>query len=411
MTRFSSRSFFKEVIILRLIGSIFDLFKQRTEEAEIVSVSYDAVASFALRRLALYIAVSYVANALSMCEFKTYEGGRAVKKELYYALNLSPNPNQNGSAFIVNLVESYFYDRHALMVQPVKGKNHYYIADSFGIDRQPLKDNVFESVSVEGLGLSKTFKASDACYFKLENYEVVGIVASVYQELGEILGAAVDSFVRAGGDRFLFTRASSQSGDRKDAKASSDEVNDMLKGFVKNPDGVLPLHSQQKFERLQANGNAPNASDIVSLRKDIFEETASAFKIPLSMMSGNMTNTNDVVNQFITFGVDPFAEMVSEELTRKFYPYLAWDGGKNRIEIDTSTINHVDMFQVADKAEKLVSSGLFNIDEVRKPLRAEMLGTDFSQAHWITKNYSLIQDALAQLTATEKGGDKESDQK
>ena len=126
------------------------------------------------------------------------------------------------------------------------------------------------------------------------------------------------------------------------------------------------------------------------------------------MMYGNMTNTNDVVNQFITFGVDPHAVMISKELTRRFYGGDAWQGGSNRVEVDTSKLVHTDMFQVADKADKLLASGLFSIDEIRQPLGADPLGTDFSSAHWVTKNYTLIQDALAQLMAgtANEGGEQ-----
>lgn len=391
---------------MHIIKSIAEFFGLRTDTAEITSSQDAAMASLACRSLAYYIAASYISNALSKCEFKTYVDGKPVKNELYYALNVSPNPNQNGSAFINALVEKCLYNGESLMVQPTKALNRFYIADSFSEDPCPLRENVFSSVVVEGLSLRKTFRASDACHFKLESRSIRGLVFGMYQDFGELLSMAMASYKNANGEKFTFRKSGNPGGTRAEVKEASDEVNDLLKNFMRNPNGVMPLWNQQELTRLTPNPNSGSSKDVIDLRKDIFEITASAFKIPQSMMYGNMTNTNDVINQFITFGVDPWAQMISDELTRGFYDFSAWGGGKNYIKVDTSKINHTDIFQIADKAEKLVSSGLFSIDGVLDAMGADMINEDYSQAHWITKNYELIQDALARLTSeSTEGGD------
>lgn len=352
--------------------------------------------SFSARRMAMYIAVSYVSNALSMCEIKTYERGRAVKGELYYALNVSPNPNQCGSALVNSLIEHYFYNGHALLVQPRLLRNDFYVADAFGISEVPLGQNLFTGVTVEGRGLAIDVPASRACYFKLEDQEVKGIVNAMYRDLGSLLAFAMSSYKAANGEKFTLTRPNPPGGSHKDEKRSGEEVNDRYRDFLTRPNGILQLYTGQVLDRVKPVGSGAS-DDVIALRKDIFDTTAAAFKIPQSMMYGNMTNSADIMNQFITFGVDPLANMMSKEMTRKFYDQPSWDGGRNRIEIDTSRIFHTDMFQVADKVEKLLSTGLYSIDELREPLGADPLGTDFSSAHWMTKNYTTVQDALSTL--------------
>jgi hypothetical protein len=49
---------------------------------------------------------------------------------------------------------------------------------------------------------------------------------------------------------------------------------------------------------------------------------------------------------------------------------------------------------VADKADKLIASGVASIDEVRRVLDMPAIGTEFSQKHWITKNYSDVSEIL-----------------
>ncbi len=116
-------------------------------------------------------------------------------------------------------------------------------------------------------------------------------------------------------------------------------------------------------------------------------------KIPLPMMYGNITNMQEIVKVYLSFCIDPLADMMSEELTRKTTDYFTWKSG-NRVEVDTSCINHIDIFEIADKADKLISSGIMDIDEVRTRLRLDTLDTEFSKQHWITKNNAKIEDTF-----------------
>ena len=168
--------------------------------------------------------------------------------------------------------------------------------------------------------------------------------------------------------------------------------------FIKNDNAVYPQFEGYNLEEFGTNIQTKDSSDVVALRKDVFDTVASALKIPTAMMYGNMNNVKEVVNQFLTFAVDPVTDMIEEELTRKTNTYETWKRG-NYIEIDTTCINHIDILDVAEKVDKLISSGTCNIDEVRSKVGMNPLNTEFSQTHWITKNYSTSEDAL-------KGGEE-----
>ena len=111
------------------------------------------------------------------------------------------------------------------------------------------------------------------------------------------------------------------------------------------------------------------------------------------MMLGNITNMQEIVKVFLTFCIDPIADMISEELTRKMYRYEGWLKGCY-IKVDTSKINHVDILDIAEKVDKLISSGTCCIDEVRDIIDLEALNTEFSKTHFITKNYDTVENRL-----------------
>ena len=384
---------------MRIIESVADFFGLRIDDADLDAAAFEGVVeSASTRRMALYIAISYISNALSKCEIKTYENGKAVKGELYYALNVCPNPNQNGATFMNQLVEELFYEGHALMVQPRRGQARFHIADAFNRDKRPLHEDRFSDIQIGNDSISRTFKASDVCYFRLsEKHESRMLVAQLGADLGAVLGQAMNSFSMASGERWLMETEGRAGGKRSDEVDQVKELSDRLKPFIRNPNSVLPVYKGESFKRAERNAASASSSDIIELRKDIFEATAAAFHIPTSMMYGNMTNMAEIMRQFLTFAVDPVARMLDDELTRKFCGLDGWRDG-SRIHVDTSKVTHLDMFEVAEKADKLIASGAFCIDEVREPLGADPLDTDFSTAHWVTKNYAPIDEAYTQLS-------------
>lgn len=388
---------------MKVIQSIAEFFGLKFDKAEMRAVSESAVTRLACKNLAFYIASSYISNALSKCEFKTYEKGRSVKGELYYALNVSPNPNQNGSQFVNELVERCLYKGEALMVQPRRSKNHFYIAETFSEKVNPMRRNSFESVVVEGETVRRRLLAGDVCHFKLENKKIYALVSDMYADLGKVLAQAVIAYGKAAGEKYTFERPSNPGGKPEEVKEAYETINEQLRSFVGAASGVMPIYRDQKLTRIDASRTG-SVEDVSAMRKDIFEMTAAAFKIPNSMMYGNMTNATEVTNQFITFGVDPWAKMIGDEMTRGFYDFDSWDGGRSYVRVDTSHIAHVDVFQMADKIEKLISSGYDSIDEVRLAVGDDPIDEDFSKAHWMTKNYSLIQEALMQISTGMTGG-------
>lgn len=397
---------------MELLGKLRDWLDKRIDDAEGVSGVQDEderIASFATRSLALYIATSYIANAISKCEIKVFEKDKAVKNELYWALNVSPNPNQNASAFWNRAITKCLYEGSSLMVQPRLAKNWFYIADSFSPDHRPMQEDVFTSIAVEGETIGRDLKASDVCHFKLEDRQAILCVRKLYGELAALIQSADDAFKKAHGDRFTWRTSARARGDAQDAKNDATAVADALAPFLKGANGVLPLKEGQELTRVPSD--SVDAKEPMDLRRSIFDFTAQALKIPQSMMYGNMTNSTEIVNQFLTFAVEPYAVMLSDEMTRTFFTFEEWDEGRSRVKVDTAHISHVDVFQMADKVDKLFASGLYTMDDIRTAVGDDPLNTDFSKAHWITKNYALIQDVLDQLNSDGiEGGEKNEEE-
>lgn len=370
--------------------NLFNFMEKKIEVAEFSPVTQTMLDQLAFKEMALHIGISYIANTLSKCEFKVYENGKEEQNKLYYMLNVSPNPNQNSSQFINKFIERYFYAGHSLIVPH---RNFIYCADSFDIDdTNPLRENTFYNVTFNCHQIKQKHKASDVFYIQLDNKNVKALIDSLYMQYGEVISRALATYKRTNAAKYKLLMEQYQAGDTRFKKQYDEVIKDQLKTFLDGDNGVYPQFKGIDLQEFSTK-TPSNTSDIIAMRKEIFDVVGQALKIPQSMMYGNITNMNEIVKVYLSICIDPLADMISEEFTRKYFSFDEWRAG-NRVEVDTSCINHVDILEVADKVDKAVSSGVTSIDEMRKRLGMNELETEFSQAHWMTKNYALAEDML-----------------
>ena len=377
---------------------IFSFLEKKVSMAEITKelsvIASNAAQQLYFKELALQIAISYIANTISKCEFKVFRKGQEIQNELYYMLNINPNPNQNSSQFLNALVTRY-YRNGEVLVFPDSRRNRLYVADGFSLDEKPFTENVFSNITIENESINKKYKASDVFYFKLDDVRIKRLIDGAFEQYSTVMQSAIDGFIRRNGKKYKLVLDQYKAGDVEFARIYEDVLKKQLEAFVKNANAVYPQFKGTNLEEFDktAATNYGSSADVIAIRKEMFDVVAQAFKIPLSMMYGNITNINDMINMFLTFTIDPLADMIGEEITRKMYPFNDWKEG-NYVKVDTSCISHVDILDVADKVDKAISSGVVCIDEVRKRLDMEELGTDFGKKHFVTKNYATNEDTL-----------------
>ena len=378
--------------------NLFNFLEKKVSNAEIDAVCSKVMNEVAFREMALHIAISYIANTLSKCEYKTYEKGEEVKGKLYYLLNVSPNPNESSSQFINHIVSNYYRNDKALVVPH---NDYLYCADDFDLDdTNPLKEFVYKSICFSTTALKKSYKASEVFHFKLDNQDTKKLIDLLYSKYGELMGLAIESYKRTNGKKYKLILERAEAGDTAFNKVFNEVIRGQLKTFIENDNAVYPQYRGTDLQEF-STATPSNSSDIIALRKEVFETTAQAFKVPLPMLYGNMTNLKEITAQFLTFCIDPLADMMSEEFTRKYYTFNEWQNGY-KVVIDTTCISHIDILDIGNAVDKLVSSGFANIDELRKTVGWDELNTEYSQRHYITKNYEPAENALARADGKEE---------
>ncbi|MGL5765659.1 MAG: phage portal protein [Sarcina sp.] len=347
-----------------------------------------------LKALAIYTATSYIASGISKCEFKVYENFKEVKNQDYFTLNLSPNLNETSTQFWYKVVEKMYYDKEALVIE---SKGNLYCADSFTTEEFPMLGNKYKTIKIGTETLDKVYKAEEVFLFKLENDDVVSLIDDLYNSLGLMFSHAIEEYKKANSEKYKLKISQVKAGDEEFNKEFEEIIKLQLKTFLENPKAVYPEFDGYELSAINTSSAKNDSKDIIELKKAIFETVSQAFKMPKSLLDGNITNLNEVVKAFITFAIDPVAATIEEELSRK-QGYSKWAKG-NFTKVDTSTINHIDIFDIAENTDKFIASGTLCVDEVRELIDRAPLNNEFSKTHFITKNYQTAQDSL-------KGGEK-----
>ena len=365
------------------------------------SVVIDIPAELYYKELAIYTASSLISNAISRSEIRTFERGVPVKKRDYYLLNVSPNANETSSVFWHKVINRVIRDGEALVVE---ANGCLYCADSYTrLLERPILGDIFECVAVGNFTFNKRFDQSNSYMFRLDNINVKDLIDGMYREYGKILSSAAKALKQGNGQKYKLHIEGTKAGDDDFNKEFENYIKKQLKTYMESDNAVYPEFDGYKLEAdpTYGNGKSGSASDFVSLKKELFSSVAGAFHIPESMMTGNITNMSDIIGSFLTFGVDPYADMITEVLNKEagVDNFLAG----NYYQVDTSRIMHRDAFDVSADVSNLISSGVKCIDEVREMLGDAPLNTPWSKKHFITKNFEEIERFLQ--TLPEKGGE------
>lgn len=372
-----------------------DIFKRQQrgdhDQTSFDTLCIDLSEKILVRDLAINTSINLLGNAISLSDFNTYEKGNEDKSNIYYKLNVEPNPNYSASRFWKKFVYRLIYDGEVLIIE--QGKN-YYVADSFVKEARTFYTCKYRDVVVDDFSINRAYDESDVLYFKLYERNIVNIVGALYDDYGKLVEYSKASYKKNNAKRGIVNIPTNY----PQTEAAKDKLNrllnDQIQKFYQAENGaVLPLTNGITYEDISSDSykNSTDSRDIRNLIDDIFDFTAIGFNIPPALLKGSANDLESTVDRFIKFGVEPFCEMIEDEINRKFYSKYSYLNN-TYMAIDTSRLKTTNLAQLANVVDVLTRNGVNNIDENRKLLGMEPLRTEESQKRRITKNYEASEE-------------------
>ncbi|MCD8152041.1 MAG: phage portal protein [Clostridiales bacterium] len=336
--------------------------------------------------MALYTSVTLIADLIAGCKIRVFEDNKPVKNEKWYVFNISANPNQTPAQVISDWITKMYIKGEALIVPLSK---NLYVAESFSREEYPVKGDVFKNICIgSNFQSNRSFKADGVYYIRQSDPQIKKLFNSVFEVYADLLEYSKKASAQGSGEKYAMQIGDYRSGTPAEEKEYLDGVQERLATFVKADSAALPLTKNQTIQRL-SSATATNSTDYTALRKDVYNIAAEILHLPAGLLDGSLTAVDQVLNQALTTAIDPLVNKINQELTRKTYSREQAMKGC-RVFVDVSSIRHVDVIEKANEIYNLIASGVVCIDEARGLCRLPELNTDWSEKHYITKNYEEV---------------------
>ena len=341
----------------------------------------EAAQEYQIRELSFWVCVNMIANALGRCEFRTYRNHEEVREGEYYMWN---------EALIVETL-------------PQKHTDALVVADSWDIpEAWPSRQNEYKNVVVGDYRYQYPIWENDVLHLKLNHTDIRPVLNGLYESYYRLIRAAEKSYTWENGQHWKVHVSQILQNDPGWMESFQKMIEKQVKPFLQSDGAILPEFDGYEYKR-EASSGSKDTRDIKNLTEDIFEFTARSFLIPAVLVQGTVEGTADANNRFLTYCIDPLCDQLQEEINRKRYGYEEWKRG-NYLRVDSSSIIHFDIFENAANVEKLIGSGAFTINDVRRAAGQSAIPELWADEHFMTLNISTMTESTK--TVHEEGNRK-----
>lgn len=362
----------------------------------------EAAEEIRIRELCFWICVDMIANAIGRCEFRTFVDGKETKGKEYYLWNIEPNTNQNSTAFLHKLIAKLCSENEALIltVGSRAGMEMLAVADTWERPMEyPVKKQEYRGVTVGEVSYSKTFAENEVMHLRMNDRNIKPVIDGMYAAYWRMAEAAMKDYAWRKGKHWKVHVGQVQEGEEGWQENFQAMISKMVKPFFESSSAVLPEFDGYKYEDMSGDSGQGDTRDIKAMVEDIFDFTARAMLIPAVLVNGKIEGTEDANKRFLASCIDPICDQLQEEITRKRYGYEQWERG-TYIKVDSSSILHFDMFAEAPNVEKLVGSGAYTINDLRRAANQPEIPEPWADQHYMTKNIA----AMSEITRQVDGG-------
>lgn len=356
-------------------------------------------------------AIDLIAKTIAKCEIQIFAQNRNTQKieetkdDTYWRLNLQPNYNENGTMFLYKLVTKLLTNQSALIVinKDISNSKLLYVADDFNCNDTILYGKIFSNVTVsdnEGnsLKLHKNYSLEDSIYYSLKNSNLTTAKESFKTNSAKILNTISKNFLKVNTPKwrlkFPGTQPTMIDIETKQPITYDKYKEKVTEGLLSEDEAIVML--SEAFELMNLNkDNNKNLDDYKEEIKQIGDTVASNWNIPLSIFHANKTEKSTGNEDFITFAVDPYFELLEDGFNISLVGKKDYLKGEY-IKFNRTNLNHRDIIDSANGIDKLTADG-FSRNEINKLLRLPRIDEAWADEHNLTKNYANV-----------KGGEKEN---
>lgn len=371
---------------------IFDILLNKSDKKNYI---YTLAEAHAIDLIAKTIAKSEIQVFLKSKDNKKIE---KVKNEIYWRLNIQPNYIENGTMFLYKLVTKILSDKEALVIinKEKDGSKLLYVADEFRGSNNILYGKTFSDIvlsdnSGNTIDLNKKYSTEDSIYYSLKDSKLSSAKTNFKNDSSKILNAISKAFIQSNVPKWRLKNPGGQPTmiDWETNKPISydDYKKKVTEGLFNDEESVVML--SEVFDLINLNkDNDKNLSDYKDVIKNIGDMVASSWNIPLDIFWGSKTEKSTGNNDFITFAVSPYFELLEDGFNISLVGKKDYLNGEY-VKFNRTNLNHRDIIDSANGIDKLTADG-FSRNEINDIIGMPYIDEEWANEHNLTKNYTNV---------------------
>lgn len=361
--------------------------KPTPEMAEIIIQMERAQSDFKVREVAFWSCVNLIANAVGRCRVRTFRENAEIREREWYLWNVEPNTNENATMFFHHAVARACLDNEALIV-PVKkaGGETLCVADKWDAGKLwPAEPREYKSVTVGDFEYKRPFKEADVLHLRWNEKGIKGVLDAMADSYARMMQAENDAITYARGEHWKVHVEQAATGKEGWEESFRNRMETQLKPFLTAKTALLPEFAGYTFTDVSKKDTKAEVENSRKMAEDIFDFTARGFLIPTVLLRGDVAGAENAQGRMYADAIDPLVRQLEQEANRKRYGYDEMQRG-TYMRIDTSRLTHYDMLTSSAEVSRLVSNGLYSVNDILRALDEPAIREAWADAHYMTLN-------------------------
>ncbi|KAA0782539.1 phage portal protein [Bacillus cereus] len=347
-----------------------------------------------LKKVALETCINFIARTVSLSEFRMMKKDTRQYNDWHYLLNIRPNTDQSAADFWQDFVYKLIFDNEVLVI--LTDQNDLLIADHFDRVEYAVYPDVFKNVTVKDYTFQRSFQMDEVIYITYNNEELTKFMSGIFKDYTQLFSRMIETNMFSNQIRATAEMESAQNLEGENLTKLQSFMDKLFGAFRKNAFAIVPkIKGFNYTEIADGSNNGRSVDELSKLKKDLIDHVANILGIPTALVRGDMGDYETSIKAYIKFCISPLIKKIEDELNAKLIEKKNFLLGE---KIEVTGVKEKDIIDHAEAVDKLVASGAFTRNEVRKLFGAERSNNPELDEFVITKNY--------QSANSIEGGDK-----
>ena len=379
----------------------------------------------AFKEYAIQLCINRLAMAFTMTDFNVFKKNERNKQKLEHMLNVQPNVNQNKYEFYHKLIDRAIFCPGGALV--INEKDNLVVADSYNVEEFALYPNIYKDIQVGNFKMNAIYDETKVLRFNLDNARIKAIIDNVYNHEGKLIKGAIRQYNKSNAEKIFlelptnfeqfqevsYFNEETQTMETKTIDVMEDFLNNAMKAHMSESDSVTPLQDGMKISQndhgrqVSTKGSTKDTRDIINLFNNIIEMVSGAFNMAPAFVMGNVAESQNLINNTISFGINPPVKSWETEVNRKMFTVADYSAG-TRVYADTSKVKTTDPITMAAGLEALTRVSAINTNDIRELINKPPVKEKWADEFVLTKNYDTRKEgSQSDTTNTEIGSNQQ----